>query len=277
MQSSSSSSSSIEPLTSRTYQVQTDTSTTVREKTVSNSITTTLRQTYYGQTNTNTVLVELLDFFQTDKSPLAVLLAELNPVNNRLVFDVSEYGDLLTVRNLEQVEAQWHELRPQIMHKYGRTPDGMAFIDGFGQQLRSETLIATLRHKGAYGVLFPGLFGPTRLVRNGISERLLKGFFGTVDLPLVLQTDVNPNPQSLGGSHLHVTGQIDTNRFDEDALRSLVKEAVDMVNFRIKHHIACEEDYFLDADGWLTAARQELTFTIENVYYHHTEYALKLV
>lgn len=50
------------PARSVTYQIQTDTSTTVREKTTRNSITLTLRQTYYGPANngTDAALVELL-------------------------------------------------------------------------------------------------------------------------------------------------------------------------------------------------------------------------
>ncbi|RZJ91567.1 MAG: hypothetical protein EOO60_07805 [Hymenobacter sp.] len=92
----------------RTYQVQTDTSTSVRDRIVSNSITTTLRQTHHGRTKhgTDEILLELLDFRQTDKSPLAELLADLNPVNNQLLFEVSTYGDLLAIRNRQQVEEQ---------------------------------------------------------------------------------------------------------------------------------------------------------------------------
>jgi len=54
--------------TPRTYQVQTDTSTEVRGRSVSNSISATLRQTYHGRTRygTDAVFVELLDFRQTD-------------------------------------------------------------------------------------------------------------------------------------------------------------------------------------------------------------------
>lgn len=267
------------PVQSRTYQIQTHTTTLVREKTAGNSITLTLRLTYYGPANngTDTVLVELLDFQQTDQSPLSVLMAALNPVNNRLVFEVSTYGDLLNIRNLDQVEEQWRALRPGIVYQYGRTPDGMAFINGFGQQLHSDALMTNLRHKGAYGVLFPGLFGRNGAVRTGVSSRLLKGFFGAVDLPLLLQTEAQPDPQLPGGRQLLVTGSLDTDRFDEAGLRRLVREAVDMLNFRVSHRINCREDYHLDASGWLTAARQELTFTIENFYYQHTQHELKRI
>jgi hypothetical protein len=57
---------------SRTYQVQTDTSTRVRGQSVGNSISTTLRQTHHGRTKrgTDVVFLELLDFRQTDESPL---------------------------------------------------------------------------------------------------------------------------------------------------------------------------------------------------------------
>jgi hypothetical protein len=55
-------------------------------------------RTRYG---TNAAFVELLDFRQTDQSPLVILLTDLNPVNNQLLFEVGIYGDLLALRNLE--------------------------------------------------------------------------------------------------------------------------------------------------------------------------------
>lgn len=126
---------------SRTFQIETQTSTSIRSRTVSNRITTTLRQTHYGHTirKNNLVFVELLDFRQTDEPPLAKLPADLNPVNNQVLLEVSRQGSLLAVGNAEQIEAQWQGMRPGIVQKYGRTPDGQAFIAAFEQQLHSAT------------------------------------------------------------------------------------------------------------------------------------------
>ncbi|PJJ61101.1 hypothetical protein [Hymenobacter chitinivorans] len=267
--------------TSRTFQVQSDTSTRVRAQTVSNSITTTLRQTYYGRSpaGSTALLVEQLGFAQTDQSPLAVLLADLNPVNNQLLFEVGTYGDLLAIRNLEQVREQWLGLKPQIMHTYGSTPEGEAFIQGFEQQLASPTLLDSFRNKGGYGILFPGLFspvGPAEAVRAGYSERLMVGFFGSIDLPLRLHTEVVTSNSVPSEYQLRVTGELDAARFDEPGLQGLVKQAMDMLNFRVTHSLNCKEEYTLDENGWLTAARQELTFTIENFYHQHIQHELKL-
>ena len=267
---------------SRTYQIQTDTSTRVRDRTVGNSITTTLRQTHYGRTpsGTDAVFTELLSFQQTDQSPLAVLLADLNPVNNQLLFEVSTYGDLLAIRNLEQIEEQWQGLRPHIKQKYGHTAEGQAFIEGFEQRLGSNTLLSSFHHKGAYGILFPGLFNPTGppgAIRRGYSERLMSGFFGSVDLPLKMHTQVTPDNGEPGKCQLRVTGQIDEARFDDAGFQLLVKQAMDMISFRVVHHLDCQEEYGLDDTGWLTAARQELTFTVDNFYHQHIRHELKLV
>jgi len=271
------------PYPTRTYQVQTDTSTSVRDRIVSNSIATTLRQTHHGRTKygTDAIFSELLNFRQTDKSPLAGLLADLNPVNNQLLFEVSTYGDLLAIRNREQVEEQWQGLRPHIVQKYGRTPEGSAFIEGFEQRLHSDTLLSSFRHKGAYGVLFPGLFnpvGPAGAIRHGYSERLMSGFFGSIDLPLRMHTAIEPEGgEVMGKCRLRVTGQLDGERFDKPGFQSLVKQAMDMLNFRVAYKLDCQEEYDLDAGGWLTAARQELTFTVDNFYHQHTRHELKLV
>ena len=266
---------------SRTYQIQTDTSTRVRDRTVSNSLTTTLRQTYHGRTKygTDAVFIELLDFRQTDQSPLAGLLADLNPVNNQLLFEISAAGELLAIRNMEQVEDQWEGLRPHILQKYGRTPEGKAFIDGFEQRLKSDTLLDSFRHKGAYGVLFPGLFGPAGPpdnVRRGYSERLLTGFFGSVDLPLRMHSPIAPDPLE-APTKLRVTGEVDESRFDDAGFQALVKQAMDMLNFRVARRLNCQEEYDFDATGWLTAARQEQTFTVDNFYHQHIQHELTLV
>ncbi len=266
---------------SRTYQIQTDTSTRVRDRTVSNSITTTLRQTYHGRTKygTDAVFVELLDFRQTDQSPLAGLLADLNPVNNQLLFEVSAAGELLAIRNMEQVEDQWHGLRPHIVQKYGRTAEGRAFIAGFEQRLKSDTMLSSFLHKGVYGVLFPGLFspvGPLDNVRRGYSERLMSSFFGSIDLPLRMHSPITPDPQQ-ALTKLCVTGEVDESHFDDAGFQALVKQAMDLLNFRVTRRLNCQEEYDFDATGWLTAARQELTFTVDNFYHQHLQHELILV
>ena len=170
--------------------------------------------------------MKLLAFEQTDQSPLAILLADLNPVNNQLLFEVSTYGDLLAIRNLEQIVAQWQGLRPHIVDEYGRTADGRAFLAGFEQRLGSDTLLSSFRHKGACGVLFPGLFnpaGPVDAVRRGYSKRLMSGFFGSINLPLRMHTAVAPASGGPGPCHLRVTGQLDDSRFEEAGFQAFVE------------------------------------------------------
>ncbi|RZJ91566.1 MAG: hypothetical protein EOO60_07800 [Hymenobacter sp.] len=167
-----------------------------------------------------------------------------------------------------------------MVQKYGRTPEGRAFIAGFEQRLHSDTLLSSFRHKGAYGVLLPGLFnpvGPVGAIRPGYSERLLRDFFGSVDLPLRMHTTVESEGETLGKCRLRVTGQVDVERFDESGFQTLVKQAMDMLNFPVAYQLACQEEYDLDAAGWLTAARQELTFTVNNFYHQHTQHELQLV
>jgi hypothetical protein len=105
----------------------------------------------------------------------------------------------------------------------------------------------------------------------------MSSFFGSVDLPLRMHTQVTPDRGEPGKCQLRVTGQIDKDRFDAASFHQLVKQAMDMLNFRVVHHIACQEEYDLDEAGWLTAARQELTFTVDNFYHQHTRHELKLV
>ena len=264
---------------SRTYRIQTDTVTTVKEQRVKNSITTTLVQSYYGHTSpgNNTILIEQVAFAQTDKSPLAILMTDLNPVNDRLLFEISPYGDLLNLRNRSQVEERWHQIKPMIVAKYGQTREGVTFIQGFEQQLRSEGLVANFQHKGAYGVLLPGLFGLHGQVREGISSRTMTGFFGSLDLPLLLKTDVKPSLKYPGGRELHVAAQPDPNHFDEDKLRALAQEGMDMVNFRAEHRISGTETYTLAADHSLTEAQQTISAAIEGFYHHYTQHTLTLL
>ena len=168
-------------------------------------------------------------------------MADLNPVNNQLLFEVSAAGELLAIRNMEQVEAQWQGLRPHIVQKYGRTPEGRAFIAGFEQRLKSETLLSSFLHKGAYGVLFPGLFGPVGPLdnmRRGYSERLMSGFFGSIDLPLRMHSPIAPAPQE-NSTKLRVTGEVNESRFDDAGFQALVKQAMDMLNFRVARRLNC--------------------------------------
>lgn len=267
------------PLIIRTYKVQTETSTRVREQVIRNSITATLRQTEYGSVDndSHTVLVEQLDFRQSDRSPLAVLLNDLNSLNERLVFDLSIYGDLQRLRNQSQVIERWHRLKPQLMATYGRSAEGVAFLQGFEQQLMGESLLNNFRHKGAYGVLLPGLFATNGLVREGPSQRTITNFFGSLDLPLLLQTTVTPSTTPAGGRTVEVLVGPNPARFDEDKLRALAQEIMDQLNVETVHHIEGKESYTLAADHTLVAARQTLSAVIEGVYHHYTQHTLTLL
>lgn len=126
-------------------------------------------------------------------------------------------------------------------------------------------------------MLLPGLFspvGPGQEVNWGYSERLMQGFFGSVDLPLRMHINIPPDPHQSVARQLSVTGELDAGRFDEASFNSLVKQAMDLPNFRVTHQLNCQEEYNLDATGWLTSAWQELTFTVENFYHHHIRHEL---
>ena len=261
-------------LAARTYRIQTDTVTTVKEQTVRNAITTTLRQSPYGQ---NSVIVEQLAFTQSDRSPLAGLLNELNPINQRLVFDLSPYGDLLGLRNKAQLEERWQQLKPALWAKYARSRDGLTFLQAFEQQLYGPALMAHFSHKGPYGVLLPALFGPTGQVREGLSSRLMTGFFGSLDLPLLLHTTVVPSPTLPGGRELQVTARPDPARLEADKLKALAKQAMDLPNFEVVYRIEGQETYLLAADHTLVSSTQKLTAVIENFYHHYTQHTLTLL
>jgi hypothetical protein len=262
----------------RTYQVRTDTTTTVRERTVRNTIVTTFRLTPTGFTEAGNrlVRVEQLDFHQQADDPLAQLLNDLNGLNERLLWETGPYNTLLALRNPDELDTRWHQLQPVLLAKYGQSEAMLSFMSGVGRQLRSESLLPQLAHKGGYGLLFSGLFGPDGAIRTGESTRLISGFFNTIDLPLRLQTSPMPHPDRTGHTLLRVEGKADPDRMDEAGLRAMAREAADLPNFRVAYRVDAQEEYVLDGDYQLVAAWQELTAVIENLYYAHTRHDLKL-
>jgi len=201
----------------------------------------------------------------------------LNPINERLVFDISPYGGPLRLRNQPRLEERWQQLKPAIRAKYARSRDGLAFIQAFEQQLYSDTLIANFSHKGPYGVLLPALFGLSGQVRQGISSRTMTGFFGSLDLPLLLHATVIASPTLPGGRELQVTARPDATHFDEDKLNILAKEVMDLPNFEVIYRIEGQETYTLAPDHTLVSASQKLTAVIENCYHHYSQHTLTIV
>ncbi|MEZ0539405.1 hypothetical protein [Fibrella arboris] len=262
----------------RTYRVQTDTTTSAKDQTIRNSIDTTLRQTTYKQsTEPITILsIEQVVFRQSDQSPMAHLLNDLNPINEWLVFEVGPLGELLHLHNLPKLQERWQQLKPFLWNKYARTQDGVRFLNAFEYQLYRGDLLVNIKHKGAYGVLMPALFGPTGQVRQGISTRRMTGFFGDIDLPLTVETTVQNSLQMPGVLDLYVVLKADTAQLDEDRLRAMAQEAMGLPNFQVVHRIEGQEHYKLAPDATLLEATQKLSVVIEGLYHHYTQHTLTL-
>jgi hypothetical protein len=108
-----------------------------------------------------TMQVEQLAFRPRAQDPTTLLLAELNTLQKCLVLSTDAYGELTGLRNHADVQAHWAELRPRLLRQFRQVPGMEPLLATLDQQVHDPALmLAGLRHKGLYGVLFAGFYGP---------------------------------------------------------------------------------------------------------------------
>jgi hypothetical protein len=93
------------------------------------------------------------------------------------------------------------------------------------QLLDPDALLEGMRHKGAFGLLYSGVWGyPINDKELVSSKRVIKNYLGPLDLPLQLMTKVtldSASPGAPGEVLVTRTGTLDTLDWDEQVFRRI--------------------------------------------------------
>jgi hypothetical protein len=267
----------------RTYRVDTVSTVQVKQEIGLSESSAKFRHTLLENTSNGYVFqTEQLASQLKNTDPGSLLLAEFNALNVRLVFDTDQHGNLMGLLNSPEVLARWQELRQRMRVTYARLPSLPAMLAAMDQQLLDpDALLEGMRHKGAFGLLYSGVWGyPINDKELVSSKRVIKNYLGPLDLPLQLMTKVtldSASPGAPGEVLVTRTGTLDTLDWDEQVFRRMLRRIVDSFSLQVELRLTCHEEYRLDhATGWLLGATQHLRAEVPGAYVNDTRHTLAI-
>ena len=219
-----------------------------------------------------TIAVEVLGFQQQATDLFSQVTADLNQLSQRVVVRTDAQGCFAQVLNAPDLLQRWQHLRPALQQKYAKQPAVRPFLESFDQQIGVPgTLELSLRNKGIYGALFPGLYGQALDNEQGHRHyRQLPNFFNALPLPLQLTTlaSLKPTASAVQELTLTTTGQLDESQFDALAFQRMIQSIVDDVTFPVALEIEHTETYGVDlSTGWLSSGVQALSAQVRGAYF----------
>ena len=225
------------------------------------------------------IAVEVLDFQQQATDLFSRVTADLNQLSQRLMLLTDVHGNIVQVVNAPEMTQQWTKARPILERKYADQPAVQTFFTAFEQQLaQPDTFELSLRNKGIYGALFPGLYGrPLSHNVGSVYERQLRNFFNQLDLPLKLTTVSGARVPGTYAEELPLTtvGRLDEPRFDALAFQRLMQSIVDDMSFAVALEVEHSESYGVDvASGWIAHGHQTLTVEVPGAYFHESKHEI---
>lgn len=274
-----------QPLTLRpathTYRVATVSTVQVKQQVGLSKSEATFRQTLLDTLPTGYVFqTEQLASQLQNTDPGSLLLAEFNALNERLLLGTDQHGNLTDLLNAPEIGARWQEMRARLSTTYARLPSLPALLAAMDQQLQDPAaLLAGMRHKGAFGLLYAGVWGqPAEGREPVVTEQLLKNYLGPLDLPLRLVATSALNSRAPGEVLITRTGTLNQLQWDQTAFRQLLRSITDSFTLKAELHLTCHEQYHLNyATGWLREATQQLRLEVPGAYLNEVHHTLTLL
>lgn len=158
--------------------------------------------------------VKVTDFQQTSDALIDTLSADLTATIDKLLLQRGERETLLNILNMEEILEDWKLKKEILVKKHPDIPDFEMICDNFGDNLKNEgKLLASIRDKGIYGLLFPQLkhFAYGKLPNAFARQRTIKESVLAKDLPIAEKIEVGEDENNY---LFQVKGELDRDNFD---------------------------------------------------------------
>lgn len=215
------------PGTSHTYAVHTRTEIRVPGRQLIQTSTAWLRLTVLRVEPTGALLeVATLAQRPDAPTPLDELLAAIARQQSPLLVRTDAHGRPLAITNNAALAAQWQQVLPGLMARYGAQPGAAALLAQVAPQyaVASEQLVLGLVQQGPGGAVLPALYGlhswqgDTRTAPQAVPQAQ-----GPVALPLLVNWTAAPAPDVFAPTvEVEGAGRLDRARFDEGASQAFL-------------------------------------------------------
>lgn len=205
--------------------------------------------------------------------------ADMENLQTPLILVLDNKGKLKDIRRFNEMYQKWTGyFADRLRKKYKESKEGAEALIGETVHLLKDKqrFLESLSGYSAWRFFFQDDFdGQQGMLKHHL---ILKGFFGQVNLPLILESswreEYGINQYSCS---LENKGMLDQEHFDRKSFARMLKDVTGVYNINAKLDVSMEERFLYNKHHWLTEAEMYLEARVSDWYAVTTAHTLVMV
>jgi len=200
----------------------------------------------------NQELLQLSAIVNQALDDVSVILDEQGKAS-RIIINKAQVKEYELIKKLQQIYKGRKELKefPDLLHQYFHDP---------------QQLLPQFNEQGWQSLFFHGLYGRHRLNTPKQETKVLRNFFGHIDLPIALTRIFQAPTATAAGYSLQTQGIVDKTKFDRKGFVRWLKDMYDVYNMKVNEQFEYEEVYQFDRTHFIQHAESFFSFQVDNLY-----------
>ena len=202
--------------------------------------------------------------------------ADMDDLQSDLVLVTDLEGNFKDIHKFINLFHKWeNQILPKLRVKYAKHQPGLdVLIAETSKSLKNkETFIKSFVGYSAWRFFFQSWY--RQRSKQEEKPMLLKGYFGKIDLPLVVSSHTMPISENTLG--IENNAVLDKDKFDRKSFARMLKDLTNIYSIDATLTVDMEEIYEMNSDGWLEKGDMFLETSVTNWYEVSTAHQIKQV
>lgn len=202
--------------------------------------------------------------------------ADMDDLQSDLVLVTDLEGNFKDIHKFIYLFHKWeNQILPKLRVKYAKHQPGLdVLIAETSKSLKNkETFIKSFVGYSAWRFFFQSWY--RQRSKQEEKPMLLKGYFGKIDLPLVVSSHTMPISENTLG--IENNAVLDKDKFDRKSFARMLKDLTNIYSIDATLTVDMEEIYEMNSDGWLEKGDMFLETSVTNWYEVSTAHQIKQV
>ena len=202
--------------------------------------------------------------------------ADMDDLQSDLVLVTDLEGNFKDIHKFIYLFHKWeNQILPKLRVKYAKHQPGLdVLIAETSKSLKNkETFIKSFVGYSAWRFFFQSWY--RQYEKEEIKPMLLKGYFGKIDLPLVVSSHTMPISENT--LCIENSAVLNKDKFDRKSFARMLKDLTNIYNIDATLTVDMEEIYEINSDGWLEKGDMFLETSVTNWYEVSTAHQIKQV
>ena len=202
--------------------------------------------------------------------------ADMDDLQSDLVLVTDLEGNFKDIHKFIYLFHKWeNQILPKLRVKYAKHQPGLdVLIAETSKSLKNkETFIKSFVGYSAWRFFFQSWY--RQYEKEEIKPMLLKGYFGKIDLPLVVSSHTMPISENT--LCIENNAVLDKDKFDRKSFARMLKDLTNIYSIDATLTVDMEEIYEMNSDGWLEKGDMFLETAVANWYEVSTAHQIKQV